>query len=100
GFVKTYFAERAAAARAFNAKIFDELMHPPMRMESELPNVKARTLVVWGDKDRIIDPSAAQVFASGIPGAQLQIMPNCGHAPMLEYPEESARKLVEFLAGK
>ncbi len=98
-FLKRYFAERAVATRAFNDKIFGDLGQHPDRLDGELSKLSAPTLVLWGDTDRIIDVSAAQVFAAGIPGAQLAILKDCGHAPMIERPEETAQRYLAFLAA-
>ena len=99
GFLKRYFAERAVVTRAFNDKIFGDLTQHPDRLEEELSRLGAPTLVLWGDTDRIIDVSAAQVFAGGIHGAQLAILKDCGHAPMIERPEETAQRYLAFLAA-
>lgn len=98
-FLKRYFAERAVANRAFNDKVFGDLGQRPDRLDGELGTLSAPTLVLWGDTDRIIDVSAAQVFAGGIHGAQLAVLKDCGHAPMLERPEETAQRYFTFLAG-
>jgi pimeloyl-ACP methyl ester carboxylesterase len=57
------------------------------------------TLVVWGQQDRIIPVAHAQIAARTIPGARLQIFDRCGHMPMLEYPDEFNKLVLEFLAG-
>lgn len=98
-FLKRYFAERAVANRAFNDKVFGDLVQRPDRLDGELSRLGAPTLVLWGDTDRIIDVSAAQVFASGIRGAQLAILKDCGHAPMIERPEETAQRYLALLAS-
>ena len=48
------------------------------------------TLVLWGQQDRILPVRSAQLFAAALPRADLHIFPNCGHAPHLEYPDETA----------
>ncbi len=99
GFLKHYFAERAVTTRAFNDKIFGDLIQHPDPLEGELSRLSAPTLVLWGDTDRIIDVSAANVFASGIHGANLEILKDCGHAPMIERPDETAQRYLAFLAA-
>jgi pimeloyl-ACP methyl ester carboxylesterase len=99
GFIKRHLAERALANRDFNQKIFSDLLAAPARLEGELPNLRAPTLVVWGAGDRIIDVSAAGVFAAAIPGAQTAIIAACGHSPMIERPAETAARYLAFLAS-
>jgi pimeloyl-ACP methyl ester carboxylesterase len=44
-----------------------------------LPQIKAPTLAIVGDADRLIPPDNSKIIASRIPGAQLVIIPNAGH---------------------
>jgi pimeloyl-ACP methyl ester carboxylesterase len=36
-------------------------------------------------------------FLDGIPSATIRLVPECGHAPMLEHPEAFANAVDEFL---
>ena len=69
---------------------------------SEFPSgyvgLVAGTLIVWGARDRIIDPSCAEVFSKGIAGSHLVVMPDTGHGPMLERPKELAKLFEHFVA--
>jgi 4,5:9,10-diseco-3-hydroxy-5,9,17-trioxoandrosta-1(10),2-diene-4-oate hydrolase len=57
-------------------------------------------LVVWGAQDRLVPLSHASLYAEGIPGAKLAVIDGCGHAPVVERPDEFARLVGEFLADK
>jgi pimeloyl-ACP methyl ester carboxylesterase len=46
------------------------------------------TLVLWGDSDRIADPDYGRAFADAIPLARFQLLPDTGHLPQLETPEQ------------
>ena len=48
------------------------------------------TLIIWGREDRIIPPLSALLFETDIQGSKLHVFDECGHAPHLEYPEETA----------
>jgi pimeloyl-ACP methyl ester carboxylesterase len=61
------------------------------------PKIKARTLVIGGEKDGQDFPKLAKHIADTIPGAQLVIIPNAGHVPHLEAPEIFNRELRKFL---
>ncbi len=52
-------------------------------------DITCSTLVLWGEQDRILPVRSAQLFAAALPRADLHIFPNCGHAPHLEYPDET-----------
>lgn len=88
-----------------NQEIFTDLLATRTRMnESNFPETLAAkatmpALIMWGEKDRILDVSAVPVFKQYLPQAQVSLFPNVGHAPMLEIPEESAHVLSEFIAS-
>jgi pimeloyl-ACP methyl ester carboxylesterase len=63
-----------------------------------LPNISQPTLIIWGEDDRIIPAKHAYIAAAGIPNSQLQIFPNCGHHPYLEYPAKFDRLVLDFMA--
>jgi pimeloyl-ACP methyl ester carboxylesterase len=54
-------------------------------------------LIVWGAEDRITPPSAAREFQKLLPDAELHFIPQCGHTPMLERPDEFTRLAEDFL---
>jgi abhydrolase domain-containing protein 6 len=64
----------------------------PLLAGSPLP-----TLIVWGERDRVLDVSGAALLAEVMPNAQVEIMPRVGHLPMLERPEATAERYLEFL---
>ena len=99
GPTKAYFAEMAVKHRPFHEKIWRDLHEVPAPLEPQLPHVQAPTLVLWGDTDRVLDPSGARVFAEGIPHAEVQIMDATGHVPMIERPADVAQRLLPFWAA-
>jgi len=68
---------------------------PPL--EPLLPGLAMPALLLWGDQDKILDVSAAQVFKQGLPHVEAVIWPNVGHAPMLEKAADSARLYAGFI---
>ena len=61
-----------------------------------LRGITAPTLVVVGADDRATPPEHARRIASSIPGAQLRIVPDCGHSSSLEQPGVISDLLTEF----
>jgi pimeloyl-ACP methyl ester carboxylesterase len=55
------------------------------------------TLVLVGDSDELTPPALAKEIASGIPGARLVTVPECGHASALERPQHVTDALLELL---
>lgn len=56
------------------------------------------TLIVWGDRDRIIPAGHASQAARAMPTSRLEIMPGVGHFPHSERPEAFAELVEEFVA--
>ena len=61
------------------------------------PEIQAPTLILWGDKDKLLHVSCVPILEMGIKHHQTVIMKNCGHAPMLERPKETADHYLRFL---
>lgn len=98
--VKKVMATKALEHRAFNNKIYNEI-HPQIGMlQPSLGRIKAPVLIIWGDHDRVIEPSSMGVFQQGLTGAAsvtTVTLKNCGHLPMTEKPEETAAAYLDFL---
>lgn len=63
----------------------------------ELNNVKQSTLLIWGNNDTITPPFVAREFHRLIPNSELHFIDQCGHAPMMEQPQEFNVILDKFL---
>jgi abhydrolase domain-containing protein 6 len=97
GIVKKWMADEWARSRSFNEKVFREIHAEGSSLEPDLPKILTRTLILWGDTDRLIDVSCAEVLEKGLPNSTTVIMKDCGHVPMMERPEETARHYLDFL---
>jgi pimeloyl-ACP methyl ester carboxylesterase len=62
-----------------------------------LGEIVCPTLIVWGDRDRVITVRDAERFAELIPGARKVVYEDTGHVAMLERPAEFNALLAEFL---
>jgi pimeloyl-ACP methyl ester carboxylesterase len=72
-------------------------MYDP-RLPQLLARVSAPTRIVWGRQDRIIPVECGSLYQQAIPGADLTVIEQCGHAPHLEKSEEFGRVALSFLA--
>jgi 2-hydroxy-6-oxonona-2,4-dienedioate hydrolase len=63
----------------------------------KLHKIKAPTLLIWGRQDTITPPFVAEKFNELIENSQLFFIDKCGHAPMMEKPEEFNKILEDFL---
>ena len=64
----------------------------------ELNQIKQPTCLIWGNNDTITPPFVAKEFNKLIPNSELHFIDKCGHAPMMEVPDEFNRILAGFLA--
>lgn len=65
-----------------------------------LSRIKAPTLVMFGEQDKLIPAADGQRFASAIPGSTLILYPDVGHVPMEQIPDRSVRDLKAWLRTK
>ncbi len=69
------------------------------RLDKRLRLIKAPTLLLWGEQDRILPPDYASLFARGIAGeTTTQVIPGAGHLAELDQPAAVAEAILSFLA--
>ena len=68
-------------------------------LQKPLSDIKAKTLVIWGEKDSWIDLTKGMQINAEIENSSLRIIKNSGHLPMEENPELFNEILIEFLKG-
>jgi len=97
GAIKKVMAAEWARNRSFNEMVTEQLFAEASDLEPDLPRIRARTLIIWGDSDRLLDASCAQVLEKGLLRSTTVIMKDCGHVPLMERPHETARHYLDFL---
>ena len=66
-------------------------------MKNDLRKIHIPVSLIWGKNDKITPPEVAEEFNILLPDAELHWIDHCGHAPMMEHPEEFNRILTGFL---
>ena len=66
-------------------------------MAKDLPKIKVPTCLIWGKNDTITPPEVGEEFHEKIPNSDLFWIDRCGHAPMMEQPEEFNKILAGWL---
>lgn len=66
-------------------------------LADRLHRITAPVLLVWGRNDTITPPFVAEQFDALIPDTRLHWIDKCGHAPMMERPDEFNAALRAFL---
>ncbi len=69
----------------------------PMDISWVPPRIKTPTLVITGDDDRIVPTAESIRLAEEIPGAELVVIPECGHMPQEECPWELVEAAGDFI---
>jgi len=69
-----------------------------MRIEKRLPLIRAPTLLMWGEQDRLVPQSYAARFASAIGAAttEIRVIPGAGHLAELDQPAAVARAILDW----
>ncbi len=66
---------------------------------ADLPRIRARTLVIAGEKDAGTPPSMSEAIASRIPGARLSVIAGAAHLSAVEKPAAFNALVRDFLAS-
>jgi abhydrolase domain-containing protein 6 len=94
--VLRYLADHAIRNSAKSAKIFAEMQTNDPPLVERLQNITASALIVWGDQDRVLHVSCADLFRQGIKSSEVMIIPGSGHMPLVENAGTCARAWLEF----
>ena len=57
-------------------------------MAKDLPNMHRPTCIIWGKNDNVTPPEVAEEFNDLLPDSELHWIDKCGHAAMMEHPDE------------
>lgn len=64
---------------------------------SHLPALRCPVLVMCGEDDQLTPPALSREIAALVPGAQLVLLPRCGHMLTMEQPQAVNRELRRWL---
>lgn len=71
---------------------------PERGLKERIHRIKARTVLVWGDSDRIYPAPYAHAFRDAIPGSELAIVPEAGHMVPIEKPDAVIAAIARLVA--
>ena len=97
GPVMTYLLDERRANNSRNEAYMAAYRESFVPLTPALSRIEAPTLVVWGAQDRMIDVSTVEVLQRRLRDVQVEIIDECGHAPMIEYPRRTAQRLATFV---
>ncbi len=86
--------------RALGAPGYIEGMEANLNYDyrDRLKEIACPTLIVWGERDRVVTAKDADVYEQLIPNARKVILKDTGHLPMIERPAAFNALLEEFLS--
>ena len=73
-------------------------LRPEHQILNRLAELQARLLVVWGEEDLVIPPINEEDIRRAAPESTVHVLPECGHWPQMEKPEEFNELLTDFLS--
>ena len=69
-------------------------------MSADLPEMKIPTCIIWGKQDAVTPPEVADDFHKLLPNSNLFWIDKCGHAAMMERPEQFNSILDKWLKDR
>ncbi|KAG2706975.1 hypothetical protein I3760_05G127100 [Carya illinoinensis] len=66
-------------------------------VSSQIKQVNQKTLIIWGENDRIISNKLAVRLHCELPNAIIRQLPECGHLPHVEKPNSVAKLILEYV---
>ncbi|MBZ9627956.1 alpha/beta hydrolase [Psychroflexus sp. CAK57W] len=66
-------------------------------MSKDLPNMETPTCIIWGKQDQVTPPQVAKDFDKLLPDSELFWIDKCGHAAMMEHPDQFNDLLYAWL---
>jgi pimeloyl-ACP methyl ester carboxylesterase len=89
-------ARRRIANLELEKQIFEAIRTRSTALEDLVKGLQTPARIVWGDRDRALHVGGAEVLKDLMPRASALILPNVGHLPMLERPEQVAEDYLAF----
>ncbi|MGM9319605.1 alpha/beta fold hydrolase [Deinococcus aquaticus] len=67
-------------------------------VQDSLPLIRARTLIIWGERDVLVPLTLGQLLREALPGSRLEVIERAGHIVMVDAPQRFNRLLLDFMA--
>ncbi|WP_201529739.1 alpha/beta fold hydrolase [Psychrobacter frigidicola] len=97
--VQAVFAQENIANRDLQAKIIEQIVEDNVEERAKVvAEYNIPTLIVWGAEDKVIKTETAKLMSDLMPQAQIIIMPEVGHVPMIEAVKDTANDYKAFRA--
>jgi len=81
---------KVSLARSLNSEPDDSYIR-------RIADIKNQTLIIWGENDEWIPLESGYQFKNDLSNSELVILPECGHIPQEEKPEQTAKIIINFI---
>lgn len=97
--VRAVFAQSSITNRELHKNILEQIVMDNVEERSKtIAEYNIPTLIVWGEEDKIIKPETSELMVELMPQAQVIMMPEVGHVPMIEAVKQTANDYKKFRA--
>ena len=90
-------ADKKIARFEKDKKIFNDIA-ADLDQSSYLNSLRFPVLILWGDRDQVLDVADVDYFSAHLIGSQKIVLTGVGHVPIVEEPQLSSRHIKDFLA--
>lgn len=97
GLSEEQLAIHAGNRIALGLYTWEPYMHNP-KLRHRLHRIDVPTLLIWGESDRLVTPAYGEALRAMIPGAEMTVIPEAGHAPQAERPDAFVERVMSFLS--
>lgn len=92
-----YRATGHDSARAYHDAIRSLIAYTTRRMPADIRSIRVPTLLIHGERDRLVPVSMARATGRRRPDWTLEIFDDCGHVPQIEQPERFVTVTADWL---
>jgi pimeloyl-ACP methyl ester carboxylesterase len=69
-------------------------------LRGRLRTIDRPVLLIWGEADRIIDPSVVPLWEAELPDIEVLLLAHCGHVPWMDRPMETKAAICRFMGNE
>ncbi len=88
-------------SKNWDRALYELTFAPPYpELRPQLPVLEVPVFIIGGEDDRLIRSWYFEAVSKEIPGAQLVLLPTCGHVPHEECPDRFMEEVIKYLETK
>lgn len=94
--IRRTLGRRAMQDLPLHTRVFEDMAYSDP-VNHTMTTSEVPTLIVWGDRDRVLHVSGAPILDKALPDSKLIVMHGIGHLPMVEAPADAAQDFLDFV---